>query len=63
MCSYFYLRSLVVETRKFEFTNRAKVFLCMKVLCVLNMAMFIIRVHNIMNILNGIKPQEYPEEK
>jgi len=55
--------SLVIETGELKLANRAMVFLIMKMLGVLRMAMLVIGMENIMKVLNGIKPQEYPQEK
>ena len=63
MGGYFYLWCLVVKPGEFKFANGAMVLLVMEMLRVLNMAMLIIRVHNIMDVLNGIKPQEYTQKK
>ncbi len=39
------------------------VFAFMKMLGIQNMAMKIITVYNVVYILNGIKPQKYPQKK
>jgi hypothetical protein len=59
----FYLRSLVIKTGKNNIANRTVVLLVMKMLGILNMAMLIIGMNDVVNILYSIKPQEYPEEK
>lgn len=39
------------------------VFTFMKMLSIFNMTMEVITMYNVMNIFNGVKPQEYPQEK
>lgn len=58
-----YVDCLVIKTGKFKIANWAMVFALMKMVCVLNMTMYIIGVYNIMNIFNSIKPKEYAEKK